>query len=311
MKRQRTFWVYAGAVALLAAPVFGQGQGKGLGAGVGGGVVGGVTGAANGVGRGVTGTVNGTANGAANGTLSGPADNSKGGGGNGPAGRGLGGSLDGVLNASQNAALATRLEPLLPPNTTVPAAAAGFENQGRFLSAVHAAHNLNIPFDQVKAQVTGENSASLGAAIQKLRPELPGKVVKDNIKLAERQAERDLQQAQAAGKPDKVATSIAVDSRLAARLTSMLPPGTTLVDAASGFKNQGQFIAALQASQNLGIPFADIKDRVTAGQSLGQSIQALKPSLTEAEAKASAKAAEEQSSTIRAEASADAKASVN
>jgi hypothetical protein len=302
--------VYAGIVALLATPVFGQGQGKGGGVGVGGGVVGGVTGAANGVGRGVTGTVNSTTNGAANGTLSGPADNSKGGG-NGPAGRGLGGSVDGVLNANQNAALATRLEPLLPPNTTVPAAAAGFENQGRFLSAVHVAHNLNIPFDQVKAQVTGENSTSLGAAIQKLRPEIPGKVIKDNVKLAERQAERDVQQAQAVGKPDKVASSIAADSRLAARLTSMLPPGTTLIDAASGFKNQGQFIAALQVSKNLNIPFADLKDRMTAGQSLGQSIQALNPSLTEAEAKASAKAAEAQSNTIRAEASADAKASVN
>lgn len=305
MNRQKTFWVYAGTVALLAAPVFGQGQGKGLGGGIGGGVVGGVTGTVNGAAGGVNSTVNGTANGAATGTL----DNSKGGG-NGPIG-GLGGSVNGALNASQNAALATRLEPLLPATTTVPAAAAGFENQGQFLSAVHAAHNLNIPFDQVKAQVSGESSTSLGAAIQKLRPELPGKVIKDNIKLAERQAERDVQQAQAAGKPDKVATSIAADSHLAARLTSMLPPGTTLVDAASGFKNQGQFIAALQASKNLAIPFADVKDRVTAGQSLGQSIQGLKPTMTEAESKASAKVAEEQSSTIRAEASADAKASAS
>jgi len=30
-----------------------------------------------------------------------------------------------------------------------------------------------------------------------------------------------------------------------------------------GFKNQGQFIAALHVSQNLGIPFADLKTAMT------------------------------------------------
>ena len=41
--------------------------------------------------------------------------------------------------------------------------------------------------------------------------------------------------------------------------------GTTMtLDKASlGFKNQGQFIAALHVSQNLGIPFADLKTAMT------------------------------------------------
>ena len=304
MKRQLSYWVYAGTAVFLALPAFGQGQGKGLGGGVGGGVVGGVNGTVNGAAGGVTSTVNGAANGAAN------ANAGAKGGGDGSAGRGLGAGLDGALNVTQNAALSTRLQPLLPPNTAVPAAAAGFENTGEFVSAVHVAHNLNIPFDQLKSQVTGDNSVSLGKAIQKLHPELDGKTIKDNVKLAERQAERDLQQAAAGNKPDKVATSIASDSRLATRLTAMLPPGTTLADAATGFKNRGQFIAALEASKNLGIPFADLKDRMTAGQSLGQTIHALKPSMSEAEAQNSAKTAEQQSVTVQAEASAGAKASV-
>ena len=67
-----------------------------------------------------------------------------------------------------------------------------------------------------------------------------------------------------------------------------------------GFKNQGQFIAALHVSQNLGISFTELKSHMvtvtpaTAGQpatatqtgSLGQAIQAVKQtanSTTEAE----------------------------
>ncbi len=37
----------------------------------------------------------------------------------------------------------------------------------------------------------------------------------------------------------------------------------TLNQASKGFKNQGQFIAALHVSQNLGIPFADLKTAMT------------------------------------------------
>src|SRR5689334_19109865 len=44
---------------------------------------------------------------------------------------------------------------------------------------------------------------------------------------------------------------------LKAKVTSLLPNGMDLATAAAGFKNQGQFIAALNVSKNLGIPFAD------------------------------------------------------
>lgn len=68
--------------------------------------------------------------------------------------------------------------------------------------------------------------------------------------------------------------------KLVARLQGMLPAGMTVEQAALGFRNQGQFIAAVQVSNNLGIPFADLKtSMVTDGLSLGRSIQQWKPTL--------------------------------
>lgn len=90
-----------------------------------------------------------------------------------------------------------------------------------------------------------------------------------------------------------IAAKIASKPNLNAKLTAMLPidPMTgktmTLDRASLGFKNQGQFIAALHVSENLGIPFTQLKSNMvtvtpgapgeppTATQtgSLGQAIQ--------------------------------------
>jgi outer membrane biosynthesis protein TonB len=67
-------------------------------------------------------------------------------------------------------ALIVRLTPLLPPNTSLTAASAGFKNRGQFIAAVNVSHNLGIPFDALKARMTGPNPMSLGQAIQDLRP---------------------------------------------------------------------------------------------------------------------------------------------
>jgi len=58
----------------------------------------------------------------------------------------------------------------------------------------------------------------------------------------------------------------------------MLPKGMTLNQASRGFKNQGQFIAALHVSQNLGCDcFRQIKtDMTRKHMSLGRSIQDVK-----------------------------------
>ncbi len=80
-------------------------------------------------------------------------------------------------------------------------------------------------------------------------------------------------------------------STLQTRLGSMLPSGMSLTDAASGFKNLGQFIAAVHVSHNLGIPFDDLKAKMTSGESLGKAIKELKP---DANSKAEAKKANKQ-----------------
>lgn len=61
------------------------------------------------------------------------------------------------------------------------------------------------------------------------------------------------------------------------RLAALVPAGLTPEDACRGFKDLGECSAALHAAQNLNIPFADLKDRMTSGQSLGTAIRALKP----------------------------------
>jgi hypothetical protein len=67
-------------------------------------------------------------------------------------------------------------------------------------------------------------------------------------------------------------------TQLANKLQSRLPLGTNVVTAASGFRNLGQFVAAVNVSHNLGIPFAQLKrDMVQRHLSLGQSIQDLRP----------------------------------
>ena len=111
-----------------------------------------------------------------------------------------------------------------------------------------------------------------------------------------------------------IAAKIASKPNLNSKLTGMLPidPLTgktmTLDKASLGFKNQGQFIAALHVSENLGIPFTELKSHMvtvtpgapgeqpTASQtgSLGQAIQASKkttnvtPEVQRAELQASA-----------------------
>lgn len=80
-------------------------------------------------------------------------------------------------------------------------------------------------------------------------------------------------------------------STLQSRLGSMLPSGMSLTEAASGFKNLGQFVAAVHVSHNLDIPFSDLKSKMTSGDSLGKAIHTLKP---EANSKAESKKADKE-----------------
>jgi len=74
-----------------------------------------------------------------------------------------------------------------------------------------------------------------------------------------------------------IAEKIAKNPELESRLAVLLPKDMTMADAAKGFKNQGQFIAALHVSQNLGVSFTQLKtEMVDHNRSLGQSIQVVK-----------------------------------
>ena len=75
-----------------------------------------------------------------------------------------------------------------------------------------------------------------------------------------------------------IAAKISRNPQQLARLSAMLPPGMTLDQAAAGFRNQGQFIAALNASKNQGVAFADLQKAMTVdGLSLGQAVRELRP----------------------------------
>jgi len=93
---------------------------------------------------------------------------------------------------AQNTKLSSQLGELLPAGTDVQRAAAGFKNLGQFVAAVHVAHNLGIPFDELKAKMTGLGSENLGKAIKSLRPKADAKA---EAKKAKRQAKQDIRQA--------------------------------------------------------------------------------------------------------------------
>lgn len=82
---------------------------------------------------------------------------------------------------------------------------------------------------------------------------------------------------------DRLEDRIDRDPELAGRIRHILPPDSDLRNAASGFKNQGQFIAALHVSRNLNIPFRRLKATMLRGDgmSLGQAIHELRPDMSE------------------------------
>lgn len=113
--------------------------------------------------------------------------------------------------------------------------------------------------------------------------------------------------------PRTVDEMLTDNKQLASKMSSLLPSGTNLPIAASGFKNLGQFVAAVHVSHNLGISFASLKctelatkDACTTmtgtttvtmtvpskSSSLGQAIHTLRPAWTASESKTVAKQAQ-------------------
>ena len=103
--------------------------------------------------------------------------------------------------------------------------------------------------------------------------------------------------------PKSPTTLLEQNKQLAKNLSTFFPAGTDLTAEASGFKNLGQFVAAVHVSHNLKIPFAQLKctelgttkatslgitcpTTVTnaSGMSLGKAIQTIKPDANSQEA---------------------------
>jgi uncharacterized membrane protein YdfJ with MMPL/SSD domain len=197
---------------------------------------------------------------------------------------------------SSHPQLASKVNALLPAGTTLNQASAGFKNQGQLIAALHVSRNLGIPFSKLKTDMTGDKHLSLGQSIQDLKPSASATT---EAHRAETEADDDVKTTIATTTPstnkttrkttsptstttttlNPIAQKISSHPALAAKVKAFLPAGMTLNQASKGFKNQGQFLAALHVSKDLHIPFAQLKTEMTGKDhdSLGRAIQELKP----------------------------------
>lgn len=91
---------------------------------------------------------------------------------------------------STHTQLAARLQSRLGTGTNVVTAASGFRTLGQFVATVNVAHNLGIPFSQLKTDVV-TNHMSLGRAIQALRPATTTATANHEAERAENEARAD------------------------------------------------------------------------------------------------------------------------
>jgi hypothetical protein len=242
--------------------------------------------------------------------------------------RGLGradqGTGNGIGNAraagsiENNAALSQRAQSMLPPGSNVSAAATGFRSEADFLTALHASHSMSVPFDDVKRKMTDGSGMSLDRSIHALRPDLDKNAVKQGVKDAKKMAKDDLRAAKgnnrgaSALQESTTGAQLRINSALSARVTPLLPGGVTLDQASAGFRNTGQFVAALHVSHNLGIPFSELRARMIAGgESLGEAIHGTRPAMGRNEIEAAVRTAEESArNDLKADSSAAASANV-
>jgi len=89
---------------------------------------------------------------------------------------------------AQNEKLSARLAAKLP-GADLQQAAGGFKNLGEFVSTVHVAHNLGIPFADLKTRIG--SGQSLGEAIHAIKPDVDSAA---EAHRAQKQAEKDLKE---------------------------------------------------------------------------------------------------------------------
>jgi hypothetical protein len=182
---------------------------------------------------------------------------------------------------------------------TLNQASTGFKNQGQLLAALHVSRNLGIPFSKLKTDMTGHKHLSLGQSIHDLKPSAHATTeahhaeteADDDVKTTttpitssmnattKKPTNHTLTTTKTSTTLNPIAQKISFRPALAAKVQALLPAGMTLNQASKGFKNQGQFLAALHVSKDLHIPFAQLKAEMTGKDhdSLGMAIQELRP----------------------------------
>jgi hypothetical protein len=168
--------------------------------------------------------------------------------------------------------LNAKITAMLPTHMSLDRASSGFKNQGQFIAALHVSKNLGIPFKDLKNDMTRKNM-SLGQSIQDLKKTAASTT---EARRGEAEAHEDLR-SRVSG--PSIARRISSSQALNSKVQALLPSGTTLTQAAKGFTSESQFLAALHASKDLNIPFAQIKAEMTGGDhdSLTRAITELKP----------------------------------
>ena len=181
-----------------------------------------------------------------------------------------------------NATLLAKVTPLLPSGTSLADAAKGFRSEEQFIAALHAAKDLGVSFNDLKAEITSSEHDNLSQAIHDLKPAIDAKT---SAKTAAGEARADI----TASRPS-LADRITANSALLAKVTPLLPTGTSLTDAASGFHSEEQFLAALHVAKDLNVSFASIKSELTGSprDNLSQAIHDVAPTV---DASAAAKTA--------------------
>src|SRR5216684_361540 len=173
---------------------------------------------------------------------------------------------------AQNKQLSDKLSALLrqqnPPVADLQAASQGFNMLSVFVTAVHISDNLSIPFDRLKT--AAQTSGSLSKAIHMLKPDAD---LKAEVRQAMRQASEDLDKTPGV----QLARNKQLSDKLSALLRQQNPPVADLQAASQGFNMLGVFVTAVHISDNLSIPFDQLKTAVQTSGDLWKAIHMLKP----------------------------------
>jgi len=110
------------------------------------------------------------------------------------------------------------------------------------------------------------------------KPAKSAKISETKVAKADKKTDKPSKTTPATTQLTPVQQKLKDNTSLAGKIESMLPKGTSLMAAADGFRDLGQFVAAVNVANNLNVSFDELKTKiVTNKMSLGQAIQAVRP----------------------------------